>query len=63
VQELSAFQAGNCFEAQSDEYKESVLPKSVKAEFQLKRSETRLGKYLGDYGEAISIEKFGHQLL
>ena len=48
------------FEAQSDVYKESVLPKSVKARISIEAG-VKQGweKYLGDYGEAISIEKFG----
>jgi transketolase len=42
-----------------DEYKASVLPKSkarVSIEAGVKQG---WEKYLGDYGEAISIEKFG----
>ncbi len=46
--------------AQSDEYKESVLPKSVKARISIEAGiKQGWEKYLGEYGEAISIEKFG----
>ena len=55
-----SFPSWELFESQSDEYKESVLPKSVKARLSVEAG-VKQGweKYLGDYGEAISIERFG----
>ena len=55
-----SFPSWELFEGQSDEYKESVLPKSVKARISIEAG-VKQGweKYLGEYGEAISIEKFG----
>ena len=55
-----SFPSWELFEAQSDEYKESVLPKSIKARVSIEAG-VKQGweKYLGGYGEAISIEKFG----
>jgi transketolase len=55
-----SFPSWELFESQSDEYKESVLPKSVKARLSIEAG-VKQGweKYLGDYGEAISIERFG----
>jgi len=55
-----SFPSWELFEAQSDEYKKSVLPKSVKARVSIEAG-VKQGweKYLGEYGEAISIEKFG----
>ena len=55
-----SFPSWELFEAQSNEYKESVLPKSIKARVSIEAG-VKQGweKYLGDYGEAISIEKFG----
>ena len=55
-----SFPSWELFEAQSDEYKESVLPKSVKARVSIEAG-VKQGweKYLGECGEAISIEKFG----
>ncbi|HEY6436665.1 MAG TPA: transketolase, partial [Ignavibacteriaceae bacterium] len=43
-----------------NEYKESVLPKSTKAKVSIEAC-VKQGweKYLGEYGEALSIEKFG----
>jgi|SRR5690554_6820440 len=48
------------FEQQSPEYKESVLPSNVKARVSVEAA-VKLGweRYIGDYGEAVSIEKFG----
>jgi transketolase len=55
-----SFPSWELFEAQSDEYKESVLPKSVKARISIEAGiKQGWEKYLGEYGEAISIEKFG----
>jgi transketolase len=55
-----SFPSWELFEAQSDGYKESVLPKSIKARISIEAG-VKQGweKYLGDYGEAISIEIFG----
>lgn len=48
------------FDAQSPEYKESVLPKSVKNKLCIELG-TSLGweRYIGSYGKAIGVEKFG----
>ena len=55
-----SFPSWELFEAQSDEYKESVLPKSIKARISIEAGiKQGWEKYLGEYGEAISIEKFG----
>jgi transketolase len=55
-----SFPSWELFEAQSDEYKESVLPKSVKTRISIEAGVSQgWEKYLGEYGEAISIEKFG----
>jgi transketolase len=55
-----SFPSWELFDAQTEEYKESVLPKAVKARVSIEAG-VKQGweKYLGDYGEAISIEKFG----
>jgi len=55
-----SFPSWELFESQTDEYKESVLPKSVKVRISIEAG-VKQGweKYLGEYGEAISIEKFG----
>lgn len=55
-----SFPSWELFEAQSDDYKESVLPKNIKARISIEAG-VKQGweKYLGEYGEAISIEKFG----
>ncbi len=55
-----SFPSWEIFEAQSGEYKESVFPKSVKARISIEAG-VKQGweKYIGDFGEAISIEKFG----
>ncbi len=55
-----SFPSWELFDAQSDEYKESVLPKTVKARVSVEAGVSQgWEKYLGEYGEAISIEKFG----
>jgi transketolase len=55
-----SFPSWELFEAQSDEYKESVLPKAVKVRVSIEAGiKQGWEKYLGEYGEAISIEKFG----
>ena len=55
-----SFPSWELFESQSIKYKESVIPKSVKARISIEAG-VKQGweKYIGDYGEAISIEKFG----
>jgi transketolase len=55
-----SFPSWELFEAQTEEYKASVLPKSVKARVAIEAG-VKLGweKYAGDTGEVISIEKFG----
>ncbi|HSW53621.1 MAG TPA: transketolase [Ignavibacteriaceae bacterium] len=55
-----SFPSWELFDIQSDEYKESVLPKSAKARISIEAGiKQGWEKYLGEYGEAISIEKFG----
>ena len=50
------------FEEQDDEYKEEVLPKSVKARVSIEAGLAMPWyKYLGEHGKAISIEQFGLQ--
>ncbi len=55
-----SFPSWELFEAQSSNYKESVLPESVKAKVAIEAG-VKLGweKYIGDAGEVISINKFG----
>lgn len=55
-----SFPSWELFEMQTGEYKQSVLPPSVKARISIEAG-VKQGweKYLGDYGESISIEKFG----
>jgi transketolase len=55
-----SFPSWELFELQSDEYKESVFPSSVKARISMEAG-VKQGweKYLGEYGESISIEKYG----
>ncbi len=48
------------FELQSDEYKESVLPESIKARVCVEAaSHFAWYKYSGDYGEVIAMKTFG----
>ncbi|MCW8805680.1 MAG: transketolase, partial [Ignavibacteriaceae bacterium] len=55
-----SFPSWELFEAQSDKYKESVLPKSVKARISIEAQVAQgWEKYLGEHGEAVSIETFG----
>jgi transketolase len=57
---IVSFPSWELFEAQPDEYKESILPKSIKARISIEAGVSQgWEKYIGDYGEAISIEKFG----
>ena len=55
-----SFPSWEIFDSQSEEYKESVLPKYVKVRISIEAG-VKQGweKYLSEYGEAISIEKFG----
>ncbi|RPI69825.1 MAG: transketolase [Ignavibacteriales bacterium] len=48
------------FEQQPPEYKESVLPPNIKARVSVEAG-VKMGweRYIGDYGEAVGIEKFG----
>lgn len=55
-----SFPSWELFDEQSDEYKETVIPKSVKVRVSIEAGiKQGWEKYLGEYGEAISIEKFG----
>ncbi|MFF1878856.1 transketolase [Leifsonia sp. NPDC058230] len=48
------------FEEQSDEYKESVLPASVRARVSIEAGlDLTWRKYVGDHGRSVSIEHFG----
>lgn len=55
-----SFPSWELFEKQSADYKESVLPASVKVRLSVEAG-LRMGwdKYLGDSGDAVSIEHFG----
>jgi transketolase len=55
-----SFPSWELFEAQSEDYKESIIPKSVKARISIEAG-VKQGweKYLGEHGEAISMEQFG----
>ncbi len=55
-----SFPSWELFEEQSDDYKESVLPSSVKARLAVEAG-VRHGwdRYVGKHGDVISIEKFG----
>jgi transketolase len=57
---VASFPSWELFEQQSSEYKESVLPPGIKARVSVEAG-VKHGweRYLGDYGEAVSIEKFG----
>ena len=48
------------FEEQSDRYKESVLPKNIKARLAIEAG-VSLGwaKYVGDGGDTLSVDRFG----
>lgn len=49
-----------CFEQQSKEYKEAVIPKNVKKRLAIEMGSS-LGwhKYVGEEGDVLSIETFG----
>ncbi len=49
------------FEEQDAEYKEAVLPASVKARVSVEAVAMPWYKYLGSYGKPVSIEQFGLQ--
>lgn len=55
-----SFPSWEIFEQQDDEYKKSILPKNVAAKVSVEMG-VSLGwqKYVGDWGECISIETFG----
>ena len=48
------------FEEQSAEYRESVLPKAIKARVSIEAGlDLSWGKYVGDSGQSVSIEHYG----
>jgi transketolase len=55
-----SFPSWEIFEFQSEEYKEKIFPKNIKARISVEAG-VKLGweRYLGDYGEAVSLERFG----
>ena len=54
------FVSWEIFEKQTDEYKNSILPKDVKARLSVEMGVSQgWKKYVGDYGDSLSIEKFG----
>ena len=55
-----SFPSWELFEQQSKEYRDSVIPPAVKARVSIETG-VKQGweKYIGDYGESISIERFG----
>lgn len=55
-----SFPSWELFDMQPKEYRDSVIPPDVKARISVEAG-TKQGweKYIGDYGEAVSIEKFG----
>ena len=55
-----SFPSWEIFEQQSDEYKKQIFPAEIKARVSVEMG-VAMGwqKYVGDYGEAISIETFG----
>ena len=55
-----SFPSWELFEKQSDDYKDKVFPPSIKARVSVEAS-VRQGweKYVGEYGDSISTEKFG----
>jgi transketolase len=55
-----SFPSWELFEMQSKEYKEEVLPSSIKARVSVEAGVAQgWDKYVGDFGESISIDKFG----
>lgn len=56
-----SFPSWELFDKQSDEYKESVLPKDVEARISIEAGVSQgWRKYIGEKGKSISIEIFGH---
>ena len=55
-----SFPSWELFEQQPEEYKENILPSNVKARVSVEAG-VKMGweKYVGDFGECISVEKFG----
>lgn len=57
---VASFVCWELFEAQSPEYKETVLPKSVTARVSIEAGSTfGWHKYVGDKGKAIGVDHFG----
>ncbi len=55
-----SFPSWELFEIQSEDYKEEVLPSIIKARVSVEAGVSQgWDKYVGDYGESISIDKFG----
>jgi len=55
-----SFPSWELFEMQSEEYKEEVLPSKIKARVSVETGIAQgWDKYVGDYGESISVDKFG----
>ncbi len=55
-----SFPSWELFEKQSKEYRDSVIPPIVKARVSVEAGVKHgWDKYIGDYGEAVSVEKFG----
>lgn len=55
-----SFPSWELFEMQSEEYKQEVLPSKVKARVSVEAGVAQgWDKYVGNYGESISIDKFG----
>ncbi|MGB5893600.1 MAG: transketolase [Ignavibacteriaceae bacterium] len=55
-----SFPSWELFEMQSKEYKETVLPSKVKARVSVEAGVAQgWDKYVGNYGESISVDKFG----
>ena len=55
-----SFPSWELFEMQSKEYRDSVIPSNVKARVSVEAGVKHgWDKYIGDYGEAVSVEKFG----
>jgi transketolase len=48
------------FDEQTEEYRESVLPKSVKARLAIEAGVSMgWSKYVGDAGDLLTVDKFG----
>jgi len=55
-----SFPSWELFEQQPKEYRDSIIPPSVKARVSVEAGVKHgWDKYIGDYGEAVSVEKFG----